>query len=226
MPLWTVACCMGACVVCAGALLAWCIYLEYKPGHTSQRKFMLAVLAAVFLQEAAICWLIAPPEWNRPLNVLIAGTTFWGYLDALLRFPVLHDTLSFFALKQVVLLAIKAGFYAYCFYHLVENRIILVCSFLQCIVLLPLMYLLALPIGLNPSQQKDVAQGVTDVDFLSRLWTFLSEADSRRQCLQRCRRSGLATLISVAQRLPPLAALLVRIGPTDLRRTLRKGPTV
>merc|ERR1712060_566372 len=96
-------------------------------------------------------------------------------------------------------------------------------SFLQSIVALPLMYILALPLDKDPGHQKDAAQGVVDVDILVRFWRFCTREEDRRDSWQRCRRHVMAISLVLARSLPLLGAVAYRVGSEEFRRALRDG---
>ncbi|CAK9101970.1 unnamed protein product [Durusdinium trenchii] len=67
-----------------------------------RRARLLLGLAAVVLtglDNYLWCWNQAP-RWLLGTLVLLTG---WGWGDAVLRFPLIHDIDSFFTIKQVVL---------------------------------------------------------------------------------------------------------------------------
>lgn len=170
---------------------------------------MLLLLALSTCQEMAICYWHF--HWASAFAVVLFNA--WSGLDGLLRFPAVHDFDSFFTFKQGVMLIVRIGIYMTAFWWLVDNRLFLLASFLQTVVALPLMYILALPLDESLERQVEAADSVVDDDIMVRAWHFLSDPEERRDCLQAYRRHFLSMAVLLVQWLPPARGLLAWLDP-------------
>lgn len=179
------------CTVCGGGIL-WCLYLEYRPEPEQVRFGMLFVLAITTIAEFALCASATLKWWMWPVIFL---TNIWGFLDAVLRFPVVHDFDTAFSCKQVLLLVVKVGAGLFGFIDFRQNWVWFFLMILVDICTLPLMYFLALPLDEDPKEQRMAASCVEDVDLAVRVVRLITNKEARKECILGCRRrSHKATL--------------------------------
>lgn len=147
---------------------------------------MLAVLA---LSGAELFFLWT--ESLRPWMVFpISIVNIWGYTDAVLRFPVIHQIDSFFTVKNLVLLAFKVAMLAFGFRKLdiVSNACLMVFLMVMNVLGLPALYFAALPVEATVVQQRLAAHDVNDVDMAQNAYLFATDASHRKECLATMRR--------------------------------------
>jgi hypothetical protein len=157
----------------------------------------------------AICYWHS--HWASAFAVVLFNA--WSGLDGLLRFPAVHDVDSLFALKQGLMLVVRIGIYMVAFWWLVDNRVFLLATFLQTLVALPLMYILALPLDESLEKQAEAADSVVDDDILVRVWHFFKDPEERRDCLHVCRRNFLGMAVLFVHWLPPARGFLDWLDP-------------
>jgi hypothetical protein len=123
-----------------------------------------------------------------PLPIIIVNG--WGYLDAVLRFPVVHELESFFTVKNLLLLAFKVALLAFGFRHL--DRVGSACCMLSLMVAnlmgLPALYLIALPIDDSQMDQRMAAHDVVDVDLAQSMLRFATSSEHRKDSLTRLKK--------------------------------------
>lgn len=156
----------------AGALWRWSSFLGRRPGLARVRGALLAVLAAATLAELGMCAAGHLQPWMAALILLINA---WGPLDAVLRYPAVHDVDTFFTVKQVLLLCVKLVSFPFGFAELLDSLHLLVALSLLNFVALPVLYLVALPLDQSPEEQQRAAKGVPDVDLAVRLALLAAE---------------------------------------------------
>jgi len=204
-------------VLIFSGLWAWTIYLdEAKPAGV---RFIL-YLAFIFigLIEYSIWHLDLTKPW---LIIPVLICDIWGMYDAVARYPVVHDIDSFFTLKEVVLLAAKTLAYAMGFRNI--GRMagwFLLCLFTN-VWFLPLLYLMALPIG--DSQMQHAKTDVIDQDLVIRLIN-LRRRDCREPYLRWVHRSAEGLLIYFGKSVPFMRTKLEK-NPR-YRRLMRGSPQV
>jgi len=150
-------------IVIFGSLWGWTVFLEdAKP--TSVRRLLYCALGIVCVIEFSIWYAdILKPSLLVPMLL----TNVWGMYDAIARFPVVHDVDSFFTLKEIVLVAGKTLGYALGFRDIGRAAgWFLLCLFSN-VWFVPLIYLMALPIG-DPVQQNSRID-IDDEDLICRL---------------------------------------------------------
>ena len=181
------------------------------------RKMLLLVVFVLSLEE----WMLYMGGVVSLWGLIIAlFCNLWGHLDAFLRFPIVHDLDSFFALKQLFLLLAKIGGYLLGFKMLKQNLAWAVLVMLLNVCTLPIIWLTALPIGdVNSYHRK---HGVIDQDLALRLWRLAVSSAERQQAAAYLKASGRRTLAAVANSIPWLKPLVLKVDPVMVR-VLRKA---
>uniref|UniRef100_A0A7S1WVF9 Uncharacterized protein n=1 Tax=Alexandrium catenella TaxID=2925 RepID=A0A7S1WVF9_ALECA len=205
----TVAAVVLALAGCIGSIWAWSLYLETRPSFEQMRGYMLAMLAAVTAYEMSLCLTLDVHWWMCPL-VLVANA--WGLLDAVVRFPVVHDLDTPFSVKQLALLLCKVAACAFGFVDVHGSKVSIFTSLLVNIIAMPLIYFLALP--LEEEEAAAPAGRVVDVDIAVRLVQILSDTQERQEFLLGFRRRARVSLAWLARTSPCTAEVLVRADPS------------
>mmetsp|Transcript_75959 Transcript_75959/g.154106 ORF Transcript_75959/g.154106 Transcript_75959/m.154106 type:complete len:269 (+) Transcript_75959:81-887(+) len=173
-------------LVCAGAsLVAWTAYLWKRPDLARVRAGLLLVLLGTTFLEATLCFTGRFSAWAFPILLFLDA---WGPLDAVLRFPAVHDIDTLFGLKQAVLLCGKLVLLPFAFRDLLGSLCLLLELTVINFAVLPLMYLLALPLDRSPEEQRRAAKGVEDMDLLLRIGRLASDPRRRSALLRRFER--------------------------------------
>lgn len=199
--------------VCGGGIL-WVFYVDSRP-KTSRTRFVLysalsfavGLELALYMQQLLLWWVL-------PAIII---TNCWGMLDAVLRFPVLHNLFGWFTAKQLCLLFVKVVCYTWSFVSIWGGGLWFVAMVLLNILGLPLMYLVALPLDDSTEEQEDAANGVLDEDIAVRLARFAMNAEERHACWQCCRRRSHDAALGLEQLSPTVSGLLCRFVPSYQR---------
>jgi hypothetical protein len=108
---------------------------------------------------------------------LMLVINFWGWLDAALRFPAMHDVESFFTLKQVILMWVKVFWHVGIFYNAGLSdfgwgAFLLVILFVANDIIAPAIYLNNLPLDDCLQFQEEVHSMamVKNEDIIVRIW--------------------------------------------------------
>jgi len=211
-----------AVVLSAGGIWAWCLYLERRPSPEPVRNILLGVLAMATVAEYSLIYLDLLHWW---MAIVLFICNFWGFLDALLRFPVLHDFDTAFSVKQVVLLCAKMASLALGFTSFRDYQVWFFFALGFNVVTLPLLYLLALPIDEGEQEQRLFSSGVVDVDIAWRLCELVGNRQKQRECMLGCTCRLRLASCWIASKNPAASALLVRFKPS-YSHALRKGRQV
>lgn len=174
------------CFACCIAVWSWSSYVSTSAFPACARKALLATLAVTTSIELSFCCAGYLHFWMVPL-VLIANA--WGPLDAVLRYPIVHDIDTFFTVKQVVILCVKLVSFPFGLADLLANLRLLLGLSLVNFAMLPILYLVALPLDLHPEVQRQAAVGVIDVDLAVRLAHLASDPRRRSACLKMLRKA-------------------------------------
>jgi len=190
---------------------AWASFLdvhEHKP--VKVRSVMLGILGAATLCELCLSYCGLTQAW---VLVVVLGVNLWGWLDALLRFPVAHDLDSLFAAKQFVLLTVKTLSYAFGivgFRQHIGEFLMLALLNIWC---LPILYLMALPF--HPAQK--AATDGRDVDLIVRLWQLGTCKRERQRCTRSCKAWLQRRLFAASQYSPMMKVALCAASPVYRR---------
>eukprot|EP00397_Hematodinium_sp_SG-2012_P020550 GEMP01021176.1.p1 GENE.GEMP01021176.1~~GEMP01021176.1.p1 ORF type:complete len:218 (+),score=21.96 GEMP01021176.1:83-736(+) len=200
-----------------GTLWAWTTYLDdAKPQGI--RTTLYITLLVVTVVEFSLWYFELTKSWHIiPMTLC----NIWGMYDAIARYPVVHDVDSFFTLKEIVIVAGKTIGYSVGFRNI--GRMagwFLLCLFVN-VWFLPLMYLMALPIG--DVQLQHAKSDVTDEDVIVRILNF-----RRKECrliyIRKLIRIWESVAVFFGRLIPPLRQRMEQ--DTKYRRLLRKGPQV
>lgn len=205
---------MGLAVASAGTLWAWCGYLGGRPSPAYIRRVMMAVLGVVTLFEITLCFGGYLHWWMVP--VLLAINT-WGPLDAVLRFPVLHDIDTFFTVKQVSLLCGKVVAFSFGIAALLDSIQLLCVLFCLTFIILPLFYLVACPLEHTLEEQRRLAKGVADVDIALKFARAMSDPRKRRNSF----RWALSSVVLLFNAQAPVLPLWKAAAPSASWSSLR-----
>jgi len=151
-----------------------------------KRYIFLVALCIVSLAEFKACFWTA--AMRLPAVVVMMVATLWGHLDAVLRFPVLHDPESFFVIKVCACWLLKILCLALGFKELTRDSLTLLAFIVVEVVVLPGTYLLSLPLDDCLLTQRAAAYDVTDVDIAVRVWTLIIDGRERAALWHAVRR--------------------------------------
>jgi len=209
--------CVFAALFLAGPCLAWPEFVEHeRVCHTHIRRALLRALAVCTLIEAWL-WLSGDLEtWSFGLIFVV---NCWGTLDAVLRFPVIHNFSSMFVCKQLALVMLKVLCYVCGFHDAVDRLALFVIALLGLVFTLPLLYITALPIG--DSAQLHMKHDAVDKDLFVRFLQVFHDPQSRAEV--RSTRDKLT--VCAAKAVPLLRHRALRSYP-HLAGQLRHGPSV
>mmetsp|Transcript_1109 Transcript_1109/g.2294 ORF Transcript_1109/g.2294 Transcript_1109/m.2294 type:complete len:219 (-) Transcript_1109:25-681(-) len=172
---------VAGCVLAFAAVsCAWSSYLARRPPPNVARRVMLGALGAATAAELLLCWVGHLCWWMVPV-ILLANA--WGPLDAVLRYPVVHDIDTVFTVKQVLILCAKLVSFAFGLDDLLSSIELLALLSAVNFVAMPILYLVALPLDRSPEEQLQASKGVDDVDVAVRL-ARLAADPRRRECLR------------------------------------------
>ena len=197
--------------------VCWC-WPDFVDGSDPERvrRILFLVGFMLTLEEGLLYLWDVLSGWSYAIAIFC---NVWGLLDAFLRFPIVHDLDSFFALKQLFLILFKIAGYLLGIRNLTKNLPWAVLLLLINVCTVPIMWLTALPIGdVNSYHQK---HHVKDEDLALRLWRIAvtpSDATAMVAYLKVMIRKFLA---EVARSMPCLKPVILRLDPA-MARILRK----
>ncbi len=221
MFLWIFPLVILSIIGCFVGLWLWTMFLENaKPPQA--RMVLYAVLSIVQVMEFFV--------WSRGVLkgytiVFIVFCNFWGMLDAILRYPVVHDIDSFFSIKLILIIAAKTMVYALGFRNMGRNAIVFLACLFGCVWSVPLLYAMALPIGDTRSQQ--AKHDVRDIDIFTKIYRLLAgkgtASDEMRAEVRHAFRYYRDQVCFLLAKAPGMAPLLIRANLVDKRMVRRQG---
>lgn len=177
-----------------------------QPYPETTRRALFLIVAVLSTAELYHVWVGYMCGW---MVWVILVSSVWGFLDAVMRFPLVYQPGSFFVLKQCTLLCFKVVCMA-CGLQVVDCDGILRLLVLFAVnAALPLLYTLALPISANPVDQRLAAYDVVDVDIVFRVLELTNSRqwkEERCSSLKKCVRRIALNIVnnsSPAARFPP-----------------------
>ncbi|CAD7937715.1 unnamed protein product [Amoebophrya sp. A25] len=216
MFLWVFPLVIFAIIAAFVGLWLWTLFLD-TARPPSARLAMHIFLAVVCSLEFFIWWRDNLRDWAF---WCVMFCNFWGMFDAILRFPTVHELDSFFSLKMIVLVALKTMTYAVGFKNMGKNAILFLGCLFGCVWSMPLLYVMALPIG--DSRMAHARTDCRDVDVLLKIYIFCSQQESEYRNDMRDNMIYLRdTALSQLAKVPGMAPVLVRANLVD-RRVLRR----
>ncbi|CAJ1342736.1 unnamed protein product [Effrenium voratum] len=158
------------------------------------------------------------------LSVLVM-TNVWGWLDAVLRYPVLHDVDSFFVIKQLGVILLKMSWLITVFSQKKLSASGFVASAMLTIVL-PMFYCMLLPLDENQQVYNIIKSSCNNEDLFKRVWRFfLHPRQKSKECVRVLSKNHYLALKrgleEIAERSPCVAEKLGEISPKS-RAMLRK----
>jgi len=194
----------------------WASFLDLHEHNTGKvRSTMLAILVVAMLCELGFWQCGLTHWWVLVVSLLV---NLWGWFDALVRFPVVHDVNSVFAVKQCLLLVTKTLSYGFGLVSLRQHMSEFVLILFLFIWGLPVLYLMALP--LHSGEQ--AATDACNVDLTVRMWRLSTCRWERQRFLRSCRHWIDRRLYSVSLHSPVLKIALCASSPV-YRRAFSKG---
>lgn len=179
---------IGAIISPLFVIFAWAFWLERRKPYPEQtRRLLLLVVLLLTLAESWCVWIGALRRW-MPLPILLVNG--WGYVDAVLRFPIVHELESFFVVKNLLLLAFKVVTLAFGFRQInkANNVCCLVFFMVTNLLGIPALYLLALPLDDTHIEQRMAAHDVNDVDLAESLFRCITNSQYRKEVLSNTKK--------------------------------------
>lgn len=198
---------MGACT---GTLCLWCRFLEHDPQYGRIRSLFFRMLGTTLTLELVLCWVQSFEMW---MVIVLLATYSWGGLDAVLRFPVVHDTNSFFALKQLFLLVFKIACLTYNYRSCAGIRICYFAMLVLNILMLPMIYCLSLPLDSSDSAEELGFKAVLKADLLVHILRIAGSREDREKCMSSCKRQARSFAVGLAQRSEVAAFVVLQQDP-------------
>jgi len=211
---WVTALSIVFCI--AGPLFivfVWAFWLErWHPYPEKVRRFLLLAVLLLTLLETWFIWSRRLRAWMWLPILLVNG---WGYLDAVLRFPVVHDIESLFTVKNLLLLAFKVAMLAFGFRRL--DRVTSACCMLGLVIMnllgMPALYLIALPMDDTLLEQRIAAHDVNDVDLAQSLFRFMTSSKQRQESMSHVKKQ-LRMSLQMILKTPLMAKVEEAMSPT------------
>eukprot|EP00931_Biecheleriopsis_adriatica_P092903 TRINITY_DN66671_c0_g1_i1.p1 TRINITY_DN66671_c0_g1~~TRINITY_DN66671_c0_g1_i1.p1 ORF type:complete len:228 (+),score=34.84 TRINITY_DN66671_c0_g1_i1:62-685(+) len=163
------------------------------------------------------------PAWSA---IVLLITNVWGWLDAVLRYPILHDVDSLFTLKNLLLILLKIGWLIWVFTRNKAYPIsFVVCSMLAIIV--PMFYAMFLPLDESEQAYNLIKSTYSDDDLAKRLWHFASNPRESVRAFNRMRYKAMKRgMEELAERSPSVAAKLGDMSPSRKAMLRKPGRSV
>lgn len=196
--------CLLSALCLIGPCLWWAEFVESAVCHTQIRRAMRRALSAFTFLECCL-WL------NNDLESWAFGCTlvvnFWGSLDAILRYPVIHSFCSCFSGKQLILLTLKVMCYTYGFHDANGRTTFFVMALMLLVFAMPIMYISALP--LSDGVRRPRSSSVVDDDLSLRTLHYFQHqiAETKFKCI----RDRLT--LQIARRVPLLRRQVIAVLP-------------
>ncbi|CAE8606086.1 unnamed protein product [Polarella glacialis] len=173
------------------------------------KVFMFVLWSAFCGLDTYIWWTNKAPPWSILVLVLTNG---WGWLDAVVRYPIIHDIDSLFTLKNLLLILLKILWLILIFMRNKENPVMFVVGSMLAIVV-PMFYAMFLPLDETEKAYNLIKSAYSDDDIGLRLWIFLRDPRAGVLALNRMRyRAVKRGLEELAERSPAAAAKLGESG--------------
>jgi len=196
---------LGACLVAIVFFLAVFVWhmlhanKEHRPYPETTRRALFLIVATLSGVELHHVWTGHMYGWMVP--VILVGNV-WGFLDAVLRFPIVYDVGTFFTLKQCFLVTFKVVSLSCGFEDLNYENMLWLLAILVVNAFFPLLYTLALPIDDDVVEQRLAAHDVVDVDLALRVIELATNRQRRQDTYGSLKRRVCSTALNLADRSP------------------------
>ncbi|CAK0856350.1 unnamed protein product [Prorocentrum cordatum] len=191
---------------------------ERQPDLETSRRALLLMVAAIGSAELYHVWVGYVSVWTV---WVILVCSVWGFIDAVLRYPIVYDPGSFFVIKQCVLLCLKVVCMACGLEALDKDGILRLLTLFVANATFPLLYTLALPISDDPADQQLAAYDAVNVDIVLRVLEFTKSRRRKEDaCIMRtkCVHKYVPTIVNYF--LPTCRSQPSPFGETSHRRRL------
>jgi len=162
------------------------------------------------------CWWAKFTTWWMAVATIVHS--IWGWLDAILRFPKLHDVESLFTLKHVCLMLLKMLLLAFGMTNLQKNALYFL-GLLFLNMMLPVIYLLMLPLDDEAVYQRIYSHGVVDEDIAIRMFRVLANPT---QNWFKCKRQAEAAFFGLMSKSPKATEVARGLSPKSKRMLSRE----
>jgi len=196
------AACITSIVLFFVAVFAWHLLhvnKDHRPYPETTRRALFLIVAVLSGVELHHVWTGRMYEW---MVWVILICNVWGFLDAVMRFPIVYDVGTFFTLKQCFLVTFKVvclscGFEDLDYVNVMWLLVILVVN-----AFFPLLYTLALPIDDDSVDQRLAAHDVVDVDLAVRIVDLATNRQRRQESYGTLKKRVCSTAVSLADHSP------------------------
>jgi len=174
---------MAALVVPMVFIALYAFWIEcWKPYPEKVRRCLLLIVAGLTCTEGFFVWNGSLRSWILIPILLVNG---WGYLDAVLRFPVIHELDSTFTAKNLILLALKVSMLGFGFRNLTRpnNAAAMVFFVITNVLGMPAFYLIGLPLDSDNAEQRMAAHDVKDVDLSQKAYALITSSETRKESM-------------------------------------------
>lgn len=189
-------------VVFFAAIYVWHVFhatKEHRPYPETTRRALFLIVAALSGVELLHVWIGRMYGWMVP--VILVGNV-WGFLDAVLRFPIVYDVGTFFTLKQCFLVTFKVVCLSCGFADLNYENMLWLLVILVVNAFFPLLYTLALPIDDDAVDQRLAAHDVVDADLALRVIQLATNQQRRQDSYGTLKKRACSTALNLAEHSP------------------------
>jgi hypothetical protein len=199
---------------------------EHRPYPETTRRALLLIITLLSVTELYHVWTGRMHVW---MLWVILISNLWGFLDAVLRFPLVYDVGTFFTLKQCLLVTLKVVCLACGFEDLDYENLMWLLVVLVVNAFFPLLYTLALPIDDDPLDQRLAAHDVVDVDLAIRIVDLATNRERREESFGTLKRRVCKEALDLADRSPVAEKAInfsFRTPSSPLVKTAHRGRCV
>eukprot|EP00929_Paragymnodinium_shiwhaense_P076775 TRINITY_DN39521_c0_g1_i2.p1 TRINITY_DN39521_c0_g1~~TRINITY_DN39521_c0_g1_i2.p1 ORF type:complete len:214 (+),score=27.77 TRINITY_DN39521_c0_g1_i2:99-740(+) len=188
---------------------------DFAEWYDNMRLVLFAVFALATAAEV-FYWYRGAPSLPALAVLLIAN--FWGWLDAVLRYPAMHAFDSLFFVKQLLIGLAKLLWVIFLLIKTKSSPLFFIVLFLFN-MLAPVFYLIVLPLDETVKDQRLAAAGVVNEDIAVRAARFLSNPRAWRLYLRRSMKRAQETFLDIVESSPRAGEALKQVAsPHQARR--------
>mmetsp|Transcript_48057 Transcript_48057/g.88532 ORF Transcript_48057/g.88532 Transcript_48057/m.88532 type:complete len:234 (-) Transcript_48057:237-938(-) len=202
-------------LVCISLCWLWPDFVDRATARGEFKKVRMVLNFLLLVQS-----LVEISMWTNGvvrawMLIPIIFTNVWGMLDANLRYPIVHTVDSNFNVKQVLMLAARFVCYTLGFCRLADNAGLFFLWQCAGVVMLPILWLFALPI--TDSRCNHMKHGAMEEDILVHLWRMMSNPADRKQIGQQLRVLTCRSAVTLVSVVPSLKSTIVMWDPSLAR---------
>lgn len=195
------------------SLWQWSNFLHSKPEPevpVIRRRMLVFVVLATVLELRL--WM--HEHVHAEFIYITIFLVFWGYLDAIIRFPRSYDWPEPFFIKHITLYTLRVPVLVFAFKELNDCHGWLWALVVVHTVLLPAIYMNALPSGDGYMRRKLPTADVIEEDVAIQFVKLLSDKQRRQRLATGAKRLVVMSLVEVAKRSPICACVITKLSAT------------